>query len=239
MKRWCGPLVALGLVACSPGKATPTSTGALPTTSVEIAAPTTVTSTTATPSTTLAATTTSTSVAPTTTVALAPAEQAEVEIGATLDALNNEIWACFASPTGCQVDALLDKYFAAGDDVVRPIFHDVWQARIDNDQVKIVDGRISRRTVWIRSDEGGQTGSSFHCEVDETFNVPTDTPPGANTTVPVDLEPGYLRFYYEWEKQPDGPWIIVHSEFGGGRGTEEIETGALPSLTESEVAECV
>lgn len=242
--RWCGEVAALGLlsmvlVACRPGSTTPSTTRAS-TTSIAIAAPTILAAAATSMSVAAAPTATpSTTRAPTVTAAAAtPAEVAEAEIRATLDALNTEIWACFAAPQSCKIDALLDRYFTPDDQAVRPIFRDVWQARIDNNQIKIIDGRIDRRVIWVASDSSGQTGRSFHCEVDETFNVASDTPATASTTVPLDLEPGYLRFYYEWQVRPDGSWVITHSEFGGGRGTGEIETGELPSLSDSEIAEC-
>lgn len=243
MTRWCSAFVALALVACSPGEATPGSTGSSPTTLVEIAPPTTVTATTATPSTaatptTTSATTTSSTVDPTTTAASTPTERAESEIRTSLAALDGDFDGCFGAPDECGVDALLDRYFAADDDDVRPVYRDVWSDLKEKNEVKIWKGRVDRTIVWVTADAEGAVGTSYHCELDDTINVPKQTPAGASTTVNAEHETGYIRYYYEWQQRPDGSWVIVHSEMGVGTEPGVLEFGEMPSLTEDEIAEC-
>lgn len=248
MKQWCVgfALFALStatLTACNPGSATTPTTDVPVPTSVAIAAPTTsapvaMTSITTVSTTSAPPTSVPSTVSPPTVAVPTLAEAAEAEIRATLHALDADFDACVEAPEACDIDALLATYFAPEDQTVSAIYRGVWELRSGNGQKAVTDGRTERTVVSITTDVDGSTGTSYHCEVDGTFVVPAGTPAGANTTVPPDLAPDYLRYYYEWQKRPGGGWVIVRSEFGGGTTPDRIESGELPSLTEAEISQC-
>lgn len=239
MKWWCVSSIGLALTACNPGSAATSTTGVPVSTTVAIAAPTASSVLASAVRTTPATTTQALTTAPR--AATAPptaAEVAELEIRLTLEALDADFDACFAAPDSCEIDTVLDQYFAPDDEVVRFVYRDLWERLWADNLIQVVEGRYERTVVSVTTNAEGVSGTSYHCEVDNTIEVPKGTTTGASTTSPLDFQTGYIRYYFEWQRGPDSSWRISRSELGAGWEPDQIDYGALPSLTESEIAQC-
>lgn len=247
--KWCSALGFAVLVGCSTTDATATVPSPTSANSVAVAAPTVAavatSPTSAAPVGSAAVNTDSaTSVSPSTssatatTSALAPAETAATQIEATLDDMYTDLEDCWAAPDNCDIDAFLNTYFAPSDDRASVAYEQVWNGLQSQGNVKVTNGRIERTVLWVSAGLDGATGRSLSCEIDNSLNVPKDTPTAASTTVPADRTTAYLWYYLEWQRQPDESWLVVHSESAGSSTPDTIEAGEIPSLTQEELAEC-
>lgn len=231
-------LLLIGLAACSSSESSPTTVPKSTTSAVSAeptspttAAPTTIATTTSTMLTTTAPPTTA---APTTTD---PSVQAKQEITDTLDAFNADYDGCVNSPQNCDISALLDTYVVPDDPGIRGFLQRGWDYYSSNGLVNVNDGLVDRRVASINVSEDGLNGSTHLCEVDSSYDAPAPQD-GVPTTVPSDLEVVYAQYYYDWQKQPDGNWLITHSEYAFGLDPNVLAEGSVPSVSEEETSTC-
>lgn len=252
MRWWSAVALVVGLAACGSSDSSPATTAAasiaaptvapttiasstsvpVPTVLVTTVPPTTIATTTAPPTTTIASTT----AAPTTT--LVPSATAEQEILATLDAFNTDFDACLTDPQTCDQPAFLDKYVAVDDTGIRTFINNAWDYYTSTGRVRVTEGLIDRSTVSVQVSDDGMTGSTHLCEVSRAYDSERTEVPAASVTAPPGETPIFGQFYYEWAKQPDGRWLIIHSEWTFGYAANEMSEGDAPSLSPQDLAEC-
>lgn len=138
------------------------------------------------------------------------------------------------------MSALLDTYVAPDDTAIRGFLQRAYEYFESNNVVEVNEGRVERWVGSIKIGDDGTTGAVHQCVVAITFDVPRPTDSAAPTTAPAEDETVWAEYYYDWSKQPDGTWLITHSEWGFDleRPDGSFTDGSLPSVSAEDITAC-